>query len=338
MIFSNKLEEAYRSYLQLLPLDLENESDQNKIDIWKSIIRYDSLKYARSLMCLCGADTIDDYVKSSGGDFDNLALVIKTAIDYSFVDISKNGTIKSNYSPAERQSLIRDGVFAPTPDLNQFPCDSDSADERAFRIISNYPFSESISVGLVGDDDFISLRFAQYENVKAIVVEKDERIINEINMKNKLNNISVIELDARNNPPNLNVDTFVTDPPYTFDGAMSFIVCGLKMLGMNSKDKQFFVVLNPTMMGMRLYNLTKLLASFGIICTEVYSNISKYKLPDQYKERMRANSFLSLYNIDSKSLTYSSNSSMYCFKITECINIAKIEEYIKVDRIYEHYE
>ncbi len=338
-MYTDKIMQAYNSYKSLTPLDISDASNKNRVDTWKDVIQYQPDEYARMVKSLCEANSLDEYVSTSYSDFDNLAIVIKTAIDAGFIKINKLGKITTDTNTGlDIKSYSNDFIFSPRSDYNQFPCDSLSADYRANYVISRYPFTDNVNIGLIGDDDFISLRLLQHSNASVLVVEKDERIIEEITKKSNSNRLIVHTADIRDDPQTKSLDTFVTDPPYTIDGAMSFILCGLKMLKEPLERKEFYVILNKTMMGMRLYELFRLLSSENILVESIKEGVSHYLLPNKFDERKRADIFLDKYKISHDALKFSSSSNMYSFKITGPVNISKLEEQINNNRIYEHYE
>lgn len=333
------IDELYNDYCKLLPLDLADEKDAEKINTWKNDIRYSQADFARLLNILCTSTSLDEFVKGSGGDFDNLAGIVKVAVMSGVVTISKSGSITANDEKLKTISIDSDQLntgITPNADYNQFPCDEESADRRAKYILSRHPYTKSLKVGLIGDDDFISLRFLNLPTISTIVIEKDERIIDTIRQAKEDSDTFIIEQDVREITSSYDIDTFVTDPPYTFDGSLAFIVCGLSMMG-EQKGKEFYVILNPTMMGSRLFRLIEALAQNGITVINIEKNISNYRLPGNFSERHRADKFLEELGIDGKSLQYSSSSTMYTFFTKTNVDTNKLRKFLSEDKIYEHY-
>lgn len=332
------LKRAYDEYRQLLPLDMQHGADQNQVRVWQDVIQYSLPEYARKVAVLAASTSLDDFVRRSGGDFDNLALVIKTALAGSLISISNDGKITANQQPIGMSVAISESdALTPRAEYNQFPCDSESSDFRAQYILGRYPYAEKVHVGLIGDDDFISLRLMKNSATEVSVVEKDSRIVEEIeSRKGDSHDVHVYELDIRDTAPNISLDTFVTDPPYTFDGALSFIVCGLAMMGA-TQGKEFYVILNPTMIGKRWHRLVAALAEQGIFLVSTENAVSNYKLPDNFDERKRADAFLESISVATSALQYSSNSTMYTFQITSEVDLGALRSVINSENIYEHY-
>lgn len=332
------LQNAYDEYRRLTPLDLGGDKT-GRLDVWKDIIQYTLPEYARKVAILARAPSLDDFVRKSGGDFDNLAPLIKASIDNSLIAISPDGTISSGRSLSKTSTpRVSNDALVPFAEYNQFPCDNESSNYRADFILNRYPYRKSLHIGLIGDDDFISLRFMKDPTVKVSVVEKDTRIIKEIGSYEGVeHSVDVYELDIRDKAPDAGLDTFVTDPPYTFDGSLAFIICGLSMMGSAAKDKEFYVILNPTMMGRRWARLVEVLAEQGIVLTGIQEGVSNYRLPEDFAERRRANDFLHTIGVNDDALSYSSNSTMYTFSITDEINLDGLRANVKDDNIYEHY-
>ena len=337
MQYISTLQNAYEDYKKQVPLDLENGT-KAQLDVWREVIQYSLPEYARKVAALARSSSLDEFVIHSGGDFDNLALVIKTAIDHSLLAISPEGKITSKQGPSITEVLsVDDNTLSPYAEYNQFPCDSESSDFRARFILDRYPYRKSIHVGLIGDDDFITLRLMKDTASRVSVVEKDTRIIEEIDKRqDSRRNVSIYELDVRDVAPAVELDTFVTDPPYTFDGSLAFIVCGLSMMG-SARGKEFYVILNPTMMGRRWSRLVEVLATQGIVLTGAQEGVSNYKLPENFDERKRADVFLQSINVENSALSYSSNSTMYTFHCTDSVDVEKLRTTIKGENIYEHY-
>jgi predicted methyltransferase len=200
-----------------------------------------------------------------------------------------------------------------------------------------YPNAENLRVALIGDDDLLSAELSAEEWAKVIVVEKDPRIVSML--KDISPSSQIIESDVsdiHSNTVDNSADTFMTDPPYTLHGALSFIAAGLKFLPKNKEEKEFYVILNPTMIGRHLDTLNQILCSSGIFLKEVRPNFSQYELPDNFEEKERAAALLKAHSIDPSSLKYSSSSHLYIFSTKEP-DICKLESSIDPELMYTHY-
>lgn len=337
MQYTPIIQKAYNDYSKQVPLDLGSSSKVHR-DVWREVIQFSLPEYARKVATLARSSSLDEFVIHSGGDFDNLAPVIRTAINNSLLTISSGGKI----IPAQTPSMIEEfsvdeDIISPYAKYNQFPCDGESSNFRARFILDRYPYRKTIHIGLIGDDDFISLRLMKDTATKISVVEKDIRIIEEIRKhEDSRQSIDVYELDIRDTAPVVELDTFVTDPPYTFDGSLAFIGCGLSMMG-PTRGKEFYVILNPTMIGRRWSRLIEVLAAQGIVLIGAKESVSNYRLPDNFDERRRADVFLRSINVQSSALNYSSNSTMFTFLCTDDVDVDKIRAVIDNENIYEHY-
>jgi len=151
--------------------------------------------------------------------------------------------------------------------------------------------------------------------------------------------IRVFQEDVRNlskisGPPE--VHTFITDPPYTFHGALEFIIAGLTLLPRDSSTKEFYVILNQTMMGKCLNKLLNLLSRASINVHETIFNFSHYPLPFSYREASSAKKFLKSLGVKSyDSLTYSSSSTLFIFRTTEP-KISILKKVVRSSKIYSH--
>ena len=202
---------------------------------------------------------------------------------------------------------------------------------------SRYPFAEYLRFAIIGDDDLLSLKFVNDYWAFPIILEKDKRIINII--KDVKNHFRIIDIDIKfieKEEKLPSIQTFITDPPYTLNGAMAFIYTGLKMFGNNLNEKEFYVILNPTMLGKNIFILQNVLFKSNVYLKEIVKNFSQYELPYKYKERDRANKFLQIHKIKSQSLNYSSSSDLYIFTTIKP-NLKIIKKEIDFNKLYNHY-
>lgn len=323
-----------------MPLDLECSS-YKKRKYWIKNNLFCKIDLSKIILLLQNSKNLDDFVKKSTADFDNLAQIINLAIKHKIVKISKSGKIYKSFEfhfthlkePSKKLRLD----LSPKSNLNQFPCDENSRNKRALFLKSRYPFAEYLKFAIIGEDDFLSTEFVNNYWAWPIIIEKDKRILNII--KKVSCRFEIIEDDVCNFPhlkklPK--VQTFITDPPYTLNGSLSFIYAGLKMLNKDSDVKEFYVILNPTIMGKHFFVVQKVLLESNVYLAETINNFSQYKLPDNFQEKKRAAKFLKKINLSSNSLTYSSSSNMYIFR-TILPNLIKLRKQINFKKIYQHY-
>ena len=233
-------------------------------------------------------------------------------------------------------------TITPIQDFNQFPCDHESRTRRHDLLNDRYPHAKNVRVGIIGDDDLLSIELADDQKFDTVVLEKDPRIIDLIaqytQQRCKLLTADVVDVDENHLDDSEKVQTFITDPPYTLNGALSFIKAGLSLIQKNGSQKEFYVVLNPTMMGRKMEALLRILTLAGISLANVVENFSQYKLPNEFAERTRANSFLTGLGVPESSLQYSSSSNLYIFTTQNDGAAHDLTEHIDTSKLYEHYE
>lgn len=339
--YDEVVEKAYQDYIGQLPLDLKDTKKSSDTKSWRQYNRYDLSEFSRQLSRLTQAFSLDDYIQQSQSDFDNAALIIATARKYELIAVDKFGsitnTIKFEFSRDSTLTDIGREMFIPDSNLNQFPCDLKSTKKRVELLEERYPFSSQLRIGIIGDDDFLSLETLNDLWLKPNVIEKDPRILSAIKKAGEYKDLTVHELDiAEPRYEDIEkVQTFITDPPYTLHGALAFICCGLNIVQPRQETQmEFYVILNPTMMGRHFFELQHVLASNGVFLKEIRTNFSHYKLPRNFKERERADAFLT--NLGVENHEYSSSSNLYIFT-AENPKISEIQKYIKIDKIYQHY-
>lgn len=340
--YDDGIENLYKEYIKKIPLNLESPFDKASLDSWSRNNFLSKIDIARIISYLQNSKTLDEFIKKSSADFDNLAQVVDLAIKQEFIKVTKSGQIHKSFDFhftqfEDKKTKKFDLRFTPDSVLNQFPCDSDSRLRRKAFLKSRYPFAEYLKFAIIGDDDFLSSELVSDCWAWPVIVEKDKRILDTI--KKLSSRFELIEQDISifpklNNLPS--VQSFITDPPYTLYGSLAFIYAGLRMLKKDSEAKEFYVVLNPTMIGKNFFFMQKILSESGIFLVETLNNFSQYKLPDNFKERKRANKFLDKIGIKGNSLKYSSSSNLYIFK-TVSPNLKNIERKINFNKLYEHY-
>ncbi len=337
--FMPEIEHAYEDYLQSIPLDLRG-GDQRNVESWRSNNRLGRLAFAQLVEILMNAENLDDFVKRSAADFDNLGPILEVSLNLKLISINTSGQIQRLFRTRGEILNANDQhqvTIEPMSEYNQFPCDIASRIRRVALLKERYPNVEHLNVAVIGDDDLLSAELGREPWAKVVVFEKDPRIISYL--KNADSSLRIIEGDVTELGQEAivdTVDTFITDPPYTLHGSLSFITSGLKFLKKDREEKEFYVILNPTMMGRNLRNLHQMLSECGISLKEVRQNFSQYELPDNFIERGRASELLQSNSIDPSALQYSSSSNLYIFS-TEEPDICKLESYIDPHLIYTHY-
>lgn len=340
--YDDRIENLYQEYVKKMPLGLEGSFDKVNLESWSKNNLFSKINLAMLLFSLQNSNNLDEFIKKSMADFDNLAQIIGLAIKYNIIKISKSGNIRKSFdfhftqfNDNKIKSLNLQ--FIPNANLNQFPCDKNSRLRRALLLKSRYPFAEYLKFAIIGEDDFLSTEFINDYWAWPIIIEKDKRILNAIRKISP--RFEIMEQDVCRFP-NLKelpeIQTFITDPPYTLYGSLSFIYAGLRMLKRDSEIKEFYVILNPAMMGKNLFHLQRMLSGLNVYLMETINNFSQYKLRDNFQEKKRAYRFLNKIGIDSESLKYSSSSNLYIFR-TISPNLKKLKNKIDFKKIYHHY-
>ena len=338
--YDDRIEKLYQEYIKRLPLDLEYSSCKKR-KYWIKNNLFCKIDLSRIILLLQNSRNLDDFVKKSTADFDNLAQIVNLAIRHKIIKISKSGKIydslKSCSTHSEKSSKKLKPNLFPKSNLNQFPCDENSRNKRVLFLKSRYPFAEYLKFAIIGEDDFLSAEFVNDYWAWPVIVEKDKRILNVV--KKISSRFEIIEDDVCNFPhlkklPK--VQTFITDPPYTLDGSLSFVYAGLKMLNKDLDVKEFYMILSPRIMGKHFFIMQKILSESNIYLTETINNFSQYKLPSNFQEKKRAVKFLKKIGLSDNSLMYSSSSNMYIFR-TISPNLTKLRKQINFKKIYQHY-
>ncbi|MFW0837943.1 MAG: bis-aminopropyl spermidine synthase family protein [Candidatus Komeilibacteria bacterium] len=339
--FDSRVESMFEKYRSLLPINLYNSTIKQK-QYCKDNYILSKLRFVQLLFKLENSPSIDDFISNSSADFDNLANIISIALDFDFIKM--NGDSKITYTFGFQYTSLFlanshvDPKLIPKNSLNQFPCNMQSRRRRYNFIKERYPYVEYLKFAIIGDDDFLSLEFINDYWAWPVIIEKDSRITRLL--RSVSDRFMVYDLDVADNDSLKKlskVQTFITDPPYTLDGALAFIFFGLSML-VNSDDiKEFYVILNPAMMGRKLFRLQKILANANIILVDVINNFSQYNLPTNYVENKRAGKFSVQHGIKKNSIKTSSSSNMYIFS-TVTPDLQEVRRNINYNKMYNHYD
>jgi glycosyltransferase involved in cell wall biosynthesis len=339
--YDERIEKAFNYYLSLVPLDIV--SDRNKQKRWREKYQESRIGFVRMIETLVNSNDLDGFVRQSDSDFDNIAPILSAAIESGIIEIDKKGKITSliswKYQPIN-QIDAKKLKFQPSATINQFPCDERSSLRRIDFIRSRYPYCEYLKLGIIGDDDFFSAYSLNDKWIWPVIVELDSRIVKKIRgLSSRFDiiqeNISDLILETKL-LSSKKIQTFISDPPYTLNGSLAFMLTGLKMMEIDGQEKEFYLILNKTMMGKNLQNLIRIASNAGIFLTSVVPNFSHYKLPNKFEEKRRAKEFLKNININSGALNYSSSSSLYIFSTTNP-KIKNLEQELDISKLYVHY-
>lgn len=341
---SEILLKAFSIYKQKVPLNAGDLSP-SEIDFWKANVALELDDYCRVAHRLLQQSTIDEFVGCYAADFDNLGPVIESLLESEILGVSIDGKIiqLDSLLGLKSKTFLPNEVYKFQPDqkLNQFPCSPESLDRRLEFLKQRYPFAEFLRVGIIGDDDLLSHRMQNEIWMYPITIEKDERLVDALKRLKK-GRVYDLDLLCYNDPSFVRsieevprVHTFITDPPYTLHGILLFVWVGLGLLERNNSKREFYVVVNPMLIGRPLEKLIGILADAGASLASVIENFSTYPLPEHYPEKTRAMNFSKQYGLNSPKL--SSTSNLYIFT-TSNPNLELIRSYLDSDLVYEHYK
>jgi hypothetical protein len=341
MEFDKEIVRLYNLYLKKIPLDLIGKHD-SEIGGWKNNVQLSLFDFSRIISIIHRCNNLRGITQSGYDlDFDNLEPIFSLLICEGSIAFTENNSYEIINLPApNKMRKIKEDSFIDNPDdkLNQFPCSIGSRILRVKKIVNDFPYTTSMRIGLMGDDDLVSLEIARRTNFTPIVFELDKKIIEKITQVNKGEclGIEIIEKDFRDLSPNTcQVDTFFADPPYTVGGVLTFLYAGLKLL--SSKDRVYLIA-NQMFLGKRgMPEIFKSLSDAGIFPVEISNAFNEYPLPSNYRESQDlSNKLKTLGNIDVSKLM-SSSSSLFVL-MTNDLNLKSLKNKIsKMENIYDRY-
>jgi len=334
-----RVEEAYKKYLQTLP---PYPTDENEMEQWIEKDQLSLQEFTIQIQQLLKSENIDEYVKYSRSHFDDLIPVLESALSQGILQFHNNGKIEDKlnfkYFP-DRDIVQPDFIKDPNESYNQFPCTVESRNRRIELLHERFPLTDHLRVGIIGDDDLVSIALLKHRWLDSLVIETDEFVIRRIH-EVKEAKVELLKHDLREYPIKDSVrpiKTFITDPPYTLYGALLFILQGMSLMEFNGKtEEEFYVILNPSMMGRYMQDLQRYLSEAGVWVHEVIDNFSQYELPIDFQERVRANNFLKKYGLKRDDLKFSSSSNLYIFR-SVAPNLDKLRSSIIMDEVYNHF-
>jgi len=341
MEFNKEIIRLYNLYLKKTPLDIIGEND-SEIRGWKNNVQLNIFDFSRVISIIYKCNNLRDITQSRYDlDFDNLEPIFSLLIEENSITFTKDNSYKIiNLPSPNKMKEIKEDSFIDNPDnkLNQFPCSIDSRILRVKKIIDDFPYAISMRVGLMGDDDLVSLEIARRTNFIPVVFELDKKIIDKIAYVNKEEylNIEIIEKDFRGlSPSTCQIDTFFADPPYTVGGVLTFLHTGLKLL--SSKDRVYLIANQMFLGRIGMPEIFKSLSSAGIFPIEILNAFNEYPLPDNYREsKDLSNKLKTLGNIDVSKLM-SSSSSIFVL-MTNDLNLESLKNKISnMKNIYDRY-
>lgn len=337
--YDYRLSDIYELYKDAVPLNIDS-GDINR-EAWRSSQSLSIIDFAILVNDLIHCSSIDQFIGLSMADFDNLAIVINLATQHGLINVTSDGLIQNTQILQARKirRVVDDLHIELDVRLNQFPCDANSRYRRARLLMQRYPFVEYMRFAIIGDDDLLSLHFTVDDMIIPVVIEADERIVQVIRTNSPFSLVFATDLLDENEFVKAgipSVNTFITDPPYTYHGALLFICRGLMLLQTDQSLKEFYVILNEHMMGRNFQKLQVTLTQSGVMLYRVVPNFSQYPLPSNFGEYHRARAFLKGIHVNEDSVKLSSSSNLYIFR-TIAPDISSLRTQIVYSEVYNHY-
>jgi hypothetical protein len=282
---------VYARYLELPPLDIMSMKDEVALPTWKADKRLSATEFSRIMALFQERGSL---MHLTGGrrdfDLDNLHPVLYALHLSDCLSITTDGVLRIDGIPTPhrfRPMPQAPGVLKhPKATFNQFPCTNHARKRRVERLLADFPHVISMSVGLLGDDDLLSLELAYQGPFIPIVLDADESLLRYIRELATLTGVAVethtVDF-SRAAPIPVSFDSFFTDPPYSYAGVYSFMHHGLRCL---STRDYVYVVANQMMMGSRqMLEIFRALTEVGVYPTMISPSASDYDLPLNYRER-----------------------------------------------------
>lgn len=337
-----KVVRLYTKYLNKLPLDLANTiTDSKDIKGWKHNVQLSIFDFCRLLKIIRDNNDLKELTHCYFDlDFDNIEPIISLLIEeniMTFNEINQYSIKGLDYNKSNIVNEKIDTLNNPKSTFNQFPCAKESVINRVNTLLNDFPFVTSMKVGLMGDDDLLSIEIARRTKFQPIVFELDSSVICKIKKiaKEENLNIKIIKKDlTKTQKTKEELDTFITDPPYTVAGVLTFIYHGIGSLVI--KDR-FYVIANQMLLGYSgLYEIYRYLIEAGIYPIKILNSYNEYPFPRNYRESIDVrNKYMD--KID-PNLIVSSCSSLFVFRINEECNTKNMLKIINSENnIYDRY-
>lgn len=308
------LGKAYADYLGRIPLQID-PADAGRISYWREREQLTETGFARLVAVLAGTAHLDDLSTRCDLDFDNLAPVLAALNNCGLLAVSPHGALR--WDTALLPALappIHNLYDTPSPAWNQFPCDPESREARVRLIARDSAFGDTVRIGIIGDDDLLSPALAAERRLHPVVLEGDAAVLAHLHRLASQQGITVEthHVDLRDPDVDLRavapVDTFITDPPYSYDGVLTFVYQGLRLLR-RMKDNRFYLVVNTMMLGRELHRIEHALVVCGATLLEVRPAANRYPFPKGYNEEERMQTFLDEIAAGARTVFSSSSSS-----------------------------
>ncbi len=166
--------------------------------------------------------------------------------------------------------------FNPKGNWDQLPISQGSAVFTVKKILDYLPLHEHFL--FIGDDDFISFFLALADpKTESLVIDADDELLSSINLlasKFKLG-IETKKVDLRNSPALKGRFTgFLCNPPYTEEGATSFLGYGVDQLGNDGGN--VFLTIDTENIGNRSLFLQDFFTRKNLVIQEIITEKIKY--------------------------------------------------------------
>lgn len=283
---------AYTDYLERIPLQIDS-ADGDRISHWRKCEQLTEAGFARLVANLAGTAHLDNLSTRCDLDFDNLAPVLAALTNRGLLMISPDGALTWNTALLPIAAPPVHNLYGtPSPAWNQFPCDPRSRDVRVRLIARDHAFRSFVRIGIIGDDDLLAPALAAEKGLHPIVLEGDAAVLDHVHRLASQQGITVEthQVDLRDPDVDLRtvapVSTFITDPPYSYDGVLTFVYQGLRLL-QRMEDNRFYLVVNTMMLGRELHRIEHALIVCGATLLEVLPAANQYPFPKGYSEERR---------------------------------------------------
>ena len=341
IVFDPIITELHKEYCERLPLDICKKADCQFIG-WAKNVRLSVFDFSRVIALVQKNDDLFNLTKCHIDlDWDNMKPIVELLIVRGYMTLLKRNKFRVQGLPVPNSLKPPRGTIVlhdPSESYHQFPCSPSSRELRVKRILNDFPHVRSMTVGLFGDDDLVSLEIATRTPFDTVVFEIDEAVIRVIESTSSQYglDIRVIRRDFRLRTDEQPLcDTFIVDPPYTYAGLVTFLYHGLRTCFCQDR---IYLILNQMILGRIGYaRFMKALMRVGIYPTEIHQAFNDYPLPSNYRETKNLYQwFNKFYELDISRMS-SSCSSLFVLKSDGLIRDRVKKLFVDKIDIYDRY-
>lgn len=267
----------YDTYREAVHPHCKNDRE---VQGWLEATQLNRVDFARLICTLVSHGNIHSALSSIDFEFNHVSLVIRGLAEMGLALWNSDGNLKH----VSDSLLVADPrprelpVLSPDPKYDQDPIDEKSRHAIAQWIARQFPYFDDISIGLIGDDDLLSIALARTGHFRPFVLELDERVSDAIARlaDDEALPIKLIRQSVVGFAPNVPlVDTFYSDPPYTVQGTLRFAIAGLLMMHPDELN-EFFIRGGRMHFGRRLLELQRLFAAAGAVVVGFQESSASY--------------------------------------------------------------